>query len=323
MVFRRKIFKNKVTMNIYISGSLAYDRIMDFPGYFKDHVLPEKVHLINVSFLIKTLKENFGGTAGNIAYTLKLLGSDPTIISTAGRDFIPYIDWIKKNKINSKSIKIVSSELTAGAYIITDKANNQITAFHMGAMSHPAGKIFWPSKDSLVIISPGNISDMLRIAKDCKRRSIPYIFDPGQQIPALSTTDLKYLLDGSTIFVVNDYEYALVIKRLKLNKAKMLKMADTIIVTKGEKGSQTTTKNGSFSVRAINPRKVVDPTGAGDAFRSGLIHGIIRKYSIKQAVQLATLVATYPIEHYGTQEHKFAKKEISSRFYRNFKVKIN
>ncbi|MBU0612623.1 carbohydrate kinase family protein [Patescibacteria group bacterium] len=310
-------------MNIYISGSLAYDRIMDFPDYFRNHVLPEKIHILNVSFLINCLKENFGGTAGNIAYTLKLLGDDPKIVGIVGRDFKPYLEWLKKNRISSDNIKIVKSELTAGAYIITDKTNNQITAFHPGAMSHSIGKLPKFGKGSLVIISPGNVSDMVKIAKECKKKEIQYIFDPGQQIPALPTKDLRYLLNGSYMFIVNDYEYALVSKRLKANKSKLMTMTENIIVTRGEKGSITTTNDGSFSINAVKPRKLVDPTGAGDAFRSGLVHGIIKKYPIKRAVQLATLVATYPIERYGTQEHKFTKKEISLRFYKNFRVKIS
>ncbi|MFA6524987.1 MAG: carbohydrate kinase family protein [Patescibacteria group bacterium] len=309
-------------MKIHISGSLAYDRIMDFPGHFKDHILPEKVHMINVSFGINVLKENFGGTAGNIAYSLRLLGSDPTIVGTAGRDFRPYAEWLKRNKISMAGIKIIPSELTAGAYIITDRSNNQITAFHFGAMSHSVGKLGMPSKDSLVIISPGNASDMVKTVRACKKGKIPYIFDPGQQIPALNTKDLFFLLNGSNMFIVNDYEYALVTKRLKLSHAKLMKMTNTAIVTKGEKGSQVTTQNSNFSIKAVTPRNVVDPTGAGDAFRSGLIHGIIKKYPLKKAVQLATLVATYPIEHHGTQEHRFTKKEISSRFAHNFKAKL-
>ncbi|MFA6391454.1 MAG: carbohydrate kinase family protein [Patescibacteria group bacterium] len=310
-------------MKIHISGSLAYDRIMDFPGRFKEHILPEKVHMINVSFGINVLKENFGGTAGNIAYSLSLLGDDPTIVGTAGRDFRPYAVWLKKNKISTSGIKIIPSELTAGAYIITDRSNNQITAFHFGAMSHSVGKPGMPGKNSLVIISPGNASDMIKTVRTCKSKNIPYIFDPGQQIPALATKDLRYLLDGSDLFIVNDYEYALVTKRLKLSQTKLMKMTNTVIVTKGDKGSQVTSENGTFSVKAVKPRKIVDPTGAGDAFRSGLIHGIIKKYPLKKSVQLATLVATYPIEHHGTQEHRFTKKEISARFMGNFKSKIN
>jgi adenosine kinase len=309
-------------MKIHISGSLAYDRIMDFPGRFKEHILPEKVHMINVSFGINVLKENFGGTAGNIAYTLKLLGSDPTIVGTAGRDFKPYAEWLKKNKISTAGIKIIPTELTAGAYIITDRSNSQITAFHFGAMAHSAGRLTSPGKNSLVIVSPGNAQDMVKTVRTCKKNGTAYIFDPGQQIPALTTQEIKYLLSGSDMFIVNDYEYALVTKRLKVSQTKLLKMTNTVIVTKGDKGSQITTAKGAFSVKAVKPRKVVDPTGAGDAFRSGLIHGIIKKYPLRKAVQLATLVATYPIEHHGTQEHIFTKKEIADRFVSNFKSKL-
>lgn len=309
-------------MKIHISGSLAYDRIMDFPGRFKEHILPEKVHMINVSFGINVLKENFGGTAGNIAYSLRLLGSNPTIVASVGRDFKPYMEWLKKNKLDTSGIKIINSELTAGAYIITDRSNNQITAFHFGAMSHSVGRLVTPADNSLVIISPGNADDMLKTVTICKKKRIPYIFDPGQQIPAIKTNNLRYLLQGSEMFIVNDYEYALVCKRLGIGHSKLMKMTNTAIVTKGAKGSETTTQNSRFLTKAVTPRKIVDPTGAGDAFRSGLIHGIINSYPLKKAVQLATLVATYPIEHHGTQEHRFTKKEINSRFLRNFKTNL-
>lgn len=314
-------------MKILISGSLAYDRIMDFPGYFKDHILPEKVHLINVSFTINKLKENFGGTAGNIAYSLKLLEEEPTIISSAGKDFNRYKNWLRSNKIKFNGIKIIPNELTACAYIITDKANNQISAFHPGAMMCEStlnliNKNSINLKNVLAIIAPGYKNEMIRLGHIYKKKKIPYIFDPGQQIPSFTNKNLRFLLDNSEIFVVNDYEFSLVSKRLKLSLSKMKRLVKIIIITKGEKGSLVFTKQKSFKVQAIKPKKVIDPTGAGDAFRSGLIKGIINNYTLKKTIQLATLVATYPIEYYGTQEHYFTLQEIKGRFYKIYKSKL-
>jgi len=314
-------------MQILVSGSLAYDRIMDFPGYFKDHILPEKVHLLNVSFEVKVLTENFGGTAGNIAYNLKLLGENPIIISTAGKDFDRYSGWLKKNKISKKEIRVVPDQLTAGAYIITDKANNQITAFHKGAMEVESSLRFTKyenitSQNSIAVIAPGNRFEMVDLGRLYKKKNVSYIFDPGQQIPVLSNRDLRFLLKGAKIFVVNDYEFSLIAKRLSLLLAEIKRMAETIIITKGEKGSQVVSLKDRFVVKAVRPRKVVDPTGAGDAFRAGLVKGLIGQLSLKKTVQLATLVATYPIEHYGTQEHSFTLREIKNRFAKLFKSKL-
>lgn len=315
-------------MKILVSGSLAYDRIMNFPGYFKDHILPEKVHLLNVSFEIKILRENFGGTAGNIAYNLKLLGENPIIISTAGRDFENYQRWLKLNEISLKEIRILPNELTACAYIITDRANNQITAFHSGAMQVESSlglgqyRSLNP-KDTLAIIAPGNRFEMVDFGRLLKKKGIPYIFDPGQQIPTFSNSDLRFLLKGALIFVVNDYEFSLVSKKLSLKLGDMKKLAKIVIITKGEKGSKVITHEKSYQISSIKPRKVVDPTGAGDAFRAGLIKGIVKKYPIKKIAQLATLVATYPIEHYGTQEHSFSLREIKNRYYQKYKSRLN
>lgn len=315
-------------MKILVSGSLAYDRIMDFPGYFKDHILPEKVHLLNVSFEIKILRENFGGTAGNIAYNLKLLKEDPTIISTAGRDFENYRQWLGKNGISLQEIRIISKELTPSAYIITDRANNQITAFHKGAMIiesslHLGNYKALTPKNTMAIIAPGNRLEMVDFGRLLKKKNIPYIFDPGQQIPALSNRDLRFLLKGAKIFAVNDYEFSLISKRLSLKLSQMKKMAETVIITKGEKGSKVITSKKSYPIKAVKPRKIVDPTGAGDAYRAGLIKGLLENYPIKKTAQLASLVATYPIEHYGTQEHHFSFREIKNRYYQKYKAKLN
>ena len=283
---------------------------------------------MNVSFEIGVLKENFGGTAGNIAYNLKLLKEDPTIIGSAGKDFNHYRGWLKENGISQKGISITNDELTACAYVITDRANNQITAFHKGAMALESSINFGEYKNlnprnSLAVIAPGNKFEMVDLGRLYKNKGIPYIFDPGQQIPVLTNRDLRFLLKGAKVFVVNDYEFSLISKRLSLPLTDIKRLAEIVIVTKGEKGAQVATSEDSFAVKAVKPRKIVDPTGAGDAFRAGLIKGLANGYPLKKTVQLATLVATYPIEHYGTQEHSFSLPEIKSRFLKIFDSKLN
>ncbi|MFQ5454362.1 MAG: PfkB family carbohydrate kinase, partial [Candidatus Zixiibacteriota bacterium] len=198
-------------MNILVSGSLAYDRIMDFPGKFSDHILPDKVHVLNVCFMINELKENFGGTAGNIAYALSLLDENPTIVATAGRDFESYREWFNKNNISTDTIKIIEEELTAGAYITTDQSDNQITAFNPGAMKFSTSYDFESAihDNTVAIVSPGNLDDMYNFSNIYKQKKIDYIFDPGQSLPAWNEEKLIEMIDGSKIFICNDYELQL------------------------------------------------------------------------------------------------------------------
>ena len=219
-------------MNILVSGSMAYDRIMDFPGKFSDHILPDKIHILNVCFMINGLKENFGGTAGNIAYTLALLGETPTIISTAGNDFDKYNQWLQEHRIPTGTIKIIDEELTAGAYITTDQADNQITAFNPGAMKFRSDFDFDsvnPS-ESLAIISPGNLDDMFTFSEIYKKKGIKYIFDPGQSLPPWSGEELTEMIDGSWIFICNDYELQLTQEKTAMTLDDILKKTATLIV---------------------------------------------------------------------------------------------
>ena len=265
-------------MNIIVSGSLAYDRIMDFPGHFSDHILPGKIHVLNVCFQVNGMKEKFGGTAGNIAYALTLMGEKPIISATIGHDYHRYLDWLTKNGIPTENIKIIEDEFTACAYITTDLADNQITGFNPGAMKYSSSMDFdkLNPADTIVIVSPGNLEDMVNYPRTCKARGIDYIFDPGQSLPVLDAKDLLDAIDGCRILISNDYELDLIMSKTGLKKEDLLKRARVIIVTLGEHGSQVSTTVGEISIPVVKPKKLEDPTGAGDSYRGGLISGLVQ-----------------------------------------------
>ena len=302
-------------MNIIISGSLAYDRIMDFPGYFSAHILPEKIHVLNVSFTVNSLVEKFGGTAGNIAYALSLLGEEPIILATIGRDYHSYFEWLMKNNIACDNITIVEEELTASAYITTDQADNQITEFNPGAMKHPSSFNFNKinPKESVAIIAPGNLEDMMNYSVTYKTKGIDYIFDPGQSLPMWDSQDLIQCIEGSKIMVSNDYELELIISKTGLDKNKLLQRTNSIITTLGELGSRVCTPDYEINIPAIKPKEVVDPTGAGDAYRAGLIKGLIQGRNIKQSAKMGSVCASFAVECYGTQEYYFNLTEFEER----------
>ena len=302
-------------MNIIASGSLAYDRIMDFPGYFSTHILPEKIHNLNVSFTVNSLIEKFGGTAGNIAYALSLLGEKPIILATIGRDYHRYFEWLTKNNIAYDNITIIEEELTASAYIITDQADNQITGFNPSAMKHPSSFNFDKinPKESIAIIAPGNLEDMMNYSVTYKARGIDYIFDPGQSLPMWDSQDLIQCIESSKIIVSNDYELELIISKTGLDKNKLLQLTNSIITTLGELGSRICTPDYEINIPAIKPKEVVDPTGAGDAYRAGLIKGLIQGRNIEQSAKMGSVCASFAIECYGTQEYYFSLAEFEER----------
>ena len=302
-------------MNIIISGSLAYDRIMDFPGYFSDHILPEKIHVLNVSFTVNSLIEKFGGTAGNIAYALSLLGENPIILATVGRDYHRYFEWLTENKIACDNIKVIEEELTAGAYITTDQADNQITGFNPGAMKHPSSFNFDKvnPEESIAIIAPGNLEDMMNYSVTYKAMGIDYIFDPGQSLPMWDSQDLIQCIEGSKIMVSNDYELGLIINKTGLDRNGLLQRTNSIISTLGELGSRVYTPDCEIDIPAIKPKEVVDPTGAGDAYRAGLIKGLIQGRSMEQSARMGSVCASFAIECHGTQEYYFSLMEFEQR----------
>lgn len=310
-------------MKILISGSIAYDRIMDFPGFFKDHILPEKIHKLSVSFLINGIRENFGGTAGNIAYSLKLLGEDPLVIATIGEDNKNYFDWWQKNKINYSKIKIVKKEKTASAYIMTDKDDNQITGFHPGSMKDfnllNIAELKKYSGKSLAIISPENKEGMMKKVSDYAKSGIEYIFDPGQQLPVFSKRELLKAIKYAKVVIGNDYEQELIFKTTSLSLDQLVKSAGIFITTLGSQGSSIKTKKETIKIKPVKATKIIDPTGAGDAYRAGFVKGLINNLSLEECGQLGSLAAVYPVEYYGTQEHNYSLKEFKERYRENFK----
>jgi adenosine kinase len=305
---------------------MAFDRIMDFPGKFSDHILPDKIHILNVCFTINGLRENFGGTAGNIAFSLSLLGEKPKIIATAGRDFNAYRDWLAKNGLCDDHIDIVPDELTAGAYITTDRSDNQITAFNPGAMNHRTSFEVGAVADgngALAIVAPGNLDEMYAFATGFRERGIPYIFDPGQSLPAWTADRLRHAIDGSTILISNDYELELIMEKTGRRSETLMTMTDRLITTQGEKGSEVKSlRNGKVEtahVAPVRPREVCDPTGAGDAYRAGLIKGLrLPGGDIFHAARMGSACAAFAVEVYGTQTFHFTRESFNERFRSTF-----
>ena len=303
-------------MKIVVCGSLAYDRIMDFPGNFSEHILPEKVHILNVCFQVNSIKEKFGGTAGNIAYALTLMGQKPIISSAIGHDYQNYFHWLNDHGISTEHIKIVQEEFTASAYITTDRADNQITGFHPGAMKHSSSLDFdkLDAKDSLVIISPGNLEDMMNYPNFCKKKGIDYIFDPGQSLPMLDPQKIISAIEGCRILTCNDYEFDLILRITGLEKQALLELARTIIITKGQHGSLICTEHEQIPIPVVVPEKLVDPTGAGDAYRGALISGLVQGKSIEYSARMGSTCASFAVECYGTQEYSFDADTFEKRF---------
>lgn len=302
-------------MNIIVSGSMAYDRIMNFPGYFSDHILPDKIHMLNVCFQVNGMKEKFGGTAGNIAYALRMLGGNPIICATIGHDYQKYFTWLGQNGIATEHIKIIADEFTAGAYITTDLSDNQITGFNPGAMKYPC-KIdldqFAP-RETIVIVSPGNFDDMVEYPRACKARGIHYILDPGQSLPMWNKSDLIEAIEGSHFLIVNDYELSLIMSKTGLDKNALLSKTGTLITTLGEQGSRLSTLESDIAVPPFKLEEVVDPTGAGDAYRGGLLSGLARGLDIGECAWIGSVCASYAVETYGTQEYTFTEEEFHQR----------
>lgn len=302
-------------METIISGSLALDRIMDFPGKFSDHILPDKIHMLNVCFMVNGLEEKFGGTAGNIAYNLGLLDEKPTIIGTAGKDFGEYKKWLEQNGIPTQGIRMLSDVPTASAYITTDQDDNQIIGFNPGAMGHACKQEIngAAGDDSLAIVSPGNLEDMQKYPQVFREKNIPFICDPGQSIAALSGQQLREMMRGSLILVCNDYELEQVSQKTGLGSEEMLKLTQNIIVTLGDRGAKIITETDEYSVPAVNVSSAPDPTGAGDAFRAGIIKGLIQKKSLPDAAKIGAACASFCVEQYGTQIHSFTAAEFEQR----------
>ncbi len=306
---------------ITVTGSLAFDHIMDFPGKFADHIMPDKIHQINLSFLVNTLQKQKGGTAGNIAYNLALLNSPVSILGAAGSDFSEYGKFLQDAGVDISKIKIIENESTSSAYIMTDKSDNQITAFYPGAMSENSKLTLGNSE--FAVISPNDPKAMMKFTRECQELKIPYMIDPGMQLPALDPEELKNMVNGATILIGNDYEIALLKEKTGLNERALLSQVKILITTLGENGSTIQSGLKTIQVSSAKPAEVVDPTGAGDAYRAGFLAGYLKGLGLKICGQMGSIAACYAIEKYGTTSHKFAVDEFKKRYQENFGEELN
>lgn len=308
-------------MNIYVADSLAFDRIMTFPGKFEDHLLADQLHILNVCFLIDRLEEKRGGTGGNIAYSLHLLQEKPLILACAGKDFAAYAETLQGFGLPLDGIRRVEDCFTASAFITTDQSNNQITGFYPGSMNYPCVyDLSAACSSDIAVIGPTNLDDMRGLPVIYREKGVPFIFDPGQQIPALTGPELFASIEGSFALVSNDYELQMIMKATGKSKAELLQSTRHIITTYGEKGSSI---SGEVTAEIGTPKvQAIDPTGAGDAFRAGLLKGLAKKLPLPQAMELGANCASFCVECYGTQEHHFTPQEFTSRYEATFNKKL-
>ena len=306
-------------MRALICGSMAYDTIMVFHDQFKNHILPDQVHILNVSFLVPDLRREFGGCAGNIAYNLKLLGGDPAPMATVGKDFEPYSQWLGSCSISKQLIHCLEDTFTAQAYITTDMDDNQITAFHPGAMSMSHVRSIPMDQDfEIGMVSPDGKDGMIQHAEQFSNLNIPFIFDPGQGMPMFDGDELLAMLEQSTWVTLNDYEAKLMQEKTGLSPELIAERVEAVVVTRGANGSHIFTKKKCFDISPAKPEKVSDPTGCGDAYRAGLLYGLQNSMDWETTGRIASLMGAIKVETHGTQNHSFSLEEFSKRFHENF-----
>lgn len=292
-------------MSVLICGSFAYDNIMVFPDQFKNHILPDKVHMLNVAFLVPELRREFGGCAGNIAYNLKLLGDEPVPMGTVGTDFEPYAEWMDKHGINRQHVHVKQGHYTAQAYITTDIDDNQITAFHPGAMNLAHETQISEAKNiKLAIVAPDGREGMVQHAQQLADARIPFIFDPGQGLPMFNGEELMQFAEQATYIALNDYEAQLFMDRTGLTETQIAEHVEALIITRGAKGSHIYTEGKRIDIACQKAKRVVDPTGCGDAYRAGLLHGILNGKDWEETGRIAAMMGAIKIAHHGTQNHQ-------------------
>ena len=308
-------------MKVFVTGSIAFDYIMVFPGKFRDHILPEKMHILSVSFLVESLRRMRGGTAPNIAYNLALLGQKPTVVGTVGEDFTEYRAWLESRGVDTSGIKEIPSLFTASCFINTDLQDNQITAFYPGAMSHASTlslKALHATPADLVVVAPNDPQAMARHAEECVELGIPYLYDPSMQAPRMTADELNAGFAGAKILTGNDYEVGMMSEKLGMTEHDLRRRVPITVMTKGEAGALITVDGQEYEIPPAKPREVKDPTGAGDAFRSGLITGYTLGLPWDVTGRIAALTAVYAIEHAGTQEHSYTMDEFKARYRENY-----
>jgi adenosine kinase len=298
-----------------ICGSMAYDTIMVFNDHFRNHILPDKLHMLNVSFLAMEMRREFGGCAGNIAYNLRLLGDSGYVMATVGHDFAPYAQWMDSHGVPRDYIQAVLSEHTGQAFITTDLDNNQITAFHPGAMGHShLNKVADAQDVSIGIVAPDGRDGMIQHAVQFAAAGIPFFFDPGQGLPMFGGEDLRTFIDQASWVTVNDYEWSLMTERTGWDELDMTRRVAALIVTHGASGSTVFTADGKLDIPPAPARSVVDPTGCGDAYRAGLLHGLLHGLPWEKTARIASLLGSLKIESRGTQNHSFTPAQFRQRY---------
>ena len=309
-------------MSIMICGSLAFDTIMVFPERFKDHILPDKTHMLNVAFLVPELHRNFGGCAGNIAYTLKKLGGDPIPMATVGSDCGQYLEHLERLGISRNYVTTVEAEWTAQAFITTDLDDNQITAFHPGAMTQNHRQSV-PRDDSIRYgsISPDGKEAMLQHSDEFAEAGIPHLFDPGQGLPMFNGDELFHMINNATWLTLNSYEWAMLKEKTGLSRQTVIDhLSGGVIITHGAEGSELITKDREVRIEPVKPEAIIDPTGCGDAYRAGLLFGLSQDWDPVDAARLGSLMGAIKIAHSGPQHHDFSLDEIRAAFEMNFQA---
>jgi len=306
-------------MTALICGSLAYDTVMVFEGRFREHILPDRIHVLNVSFLAPSMRRNFGGCAGNIAYNLRLLGGEGLMMATVGHDFAPYERWLQERGIALTHVREMPGEFTAQAYITTDLDGNQITAFHPGAMNHAhLNRIEAAPGVQLGIIAPDGRQGMLDHAAQFAAAGIPYMFDPGQGLPMFNGEELRGLVSRAAWVAVNDYEASLLTERCGWSAEQIAAQVRALVITRGGDGSWIYADGKRHEIPAARAAQLADPTGCGDAYRAGLLYGLQRGLDWPTTGRIAALAGTIKIEHHGTQHHRYDWAEFATRFRQEF-----
>ncbi len=304
-------------MSIVVTGSVAYDYLMSFPGLFSEHILPEQLHRVSLSFLVDSLRKQRGGCAPNIAYNLALLGESPMVMATVGQDFGEYRAWLENAGVDTSAIVEVVDEFTSSFFVNTDLDNNQIASFYVGAMGKADMLSFYDldhQNIEMTIISPNAPSAMVKYARECMELGIPYIYDPSQQIIRLSGQELLAGIRGAKMLIVNDYEFGMLRSKTGLTEHELRALPETTIITQGKDGSAIYSGGNVQHIPAIPPEPMVEPTGVGDAYRSGIITGMLRGYSWQTTGRIATLAATYVLEQHGTQNHYYTLDQFVARY---------
>jgi len=302
-------------MKLIVTGSIAYDYLMSFPGKFTEHFLPEHMERVSLSFLVDTMDKRRGGCAPNIAYTLALLGERPRLMATAGQDFEDYRRWLQSAGVDTSLVRDVPGKFTASFFCSTDNDNNQIASFYTGAMANAGELSFRDVPDAmLAIISPNDPGAMTQYAEECRTLKVPFIWDPGQQCARMSGPELRDGLIGAAIVICNDYELELLRQKTSLGEDAMLEHVGALVVTKGEEGCSIYSPAGREDISAVEPERIVDPTGVGDAFRGGFMKGLAAGADFPVCAQLGAVAATYALEHMGGQSHAYSWDEFAARY---------